>query len=267
MGIQLILLILPDTVILVVKLNVRLQMVEGFLLLLMLQKAFCPALVLFCIKALELNLKPIVLINKIDRKDADIERTESAIQDLFLDLAADESQLDFPHLYGSGRGGYVSTDSTARSGDMKPLFEAIIKHVPAPTAKADHLQFLITNLDHSDFLGPIAIGRIFSGSMKVGQQVICCKDDKVSKPIKITKIYKFLGLSRVETESKLAVGDIVAITGFNEPVAIGTTICEVGHPLPHPYVKIDEPTVSIYFSVNDSPFSGRDGNILNISPY
>ena len=238
-----------------------LQMVEGFLLLVDAAEGVLPGTRFVLMKALQLNLKPIVLINKVDRKDADIERTESAIQDLFLDLASDESQLEFPHLYGSGRGGYVSTDASARSGDMKPLFEAIIKHVPAPVAKVDHLQFLVTNLDHSDFLGSIAIGRVFSGSMKVGQQVICAKDDTVSQPIKITKIYKFLGLSRVESDSA-GIGDIVAITGFNEPVAIGTTICEVGHPLPHSYVKVDEPTVSIYFSVNDSPFSGRDGTFL-----
>lgn len=238
-----------------------LQMVEGFLLLVDAAEGVLPGTRFVLQKALALNLKPIVLINKIDRKDADIQRTESAIQDLFLDLATNESQLEFPHLYGSGRSGYVSTDPSAREGDMKPLFEAILKYVPAPTPKADHLQFLVTNLDHSDFLGPIAIGRIFSGSMKVGQQVICCKDDTVSSPIKITKIYTFVGLNRVETESA-GVGDIVAITGFNEPVSIGTTICEVGHPLPHSYVKVDEPTVSIYFSVNDSPFSGRDGTFL-----
>ena len=238
-----------------------LQMVEGFLLLVDAAEGVLPGTRFVLQKALALNLKPIVLINKIDRKDADIERTESAIQDLFLDLALNENQLEFPHLYGSGRSGYVSTDSSARSGDMTPLFEAIIKHVPAPTAKADRLQFLVTNLDHSDFLGPIAIGRIFSGSMKVGQQVICCKDDKVSSPIKITKIYTFVGLNRVETET-VGVGDIVAITGFNEPVSIGTTICDVGNPMPHAYVKVDEPTESIYFSVNDSPFSGRDGTFL-----
>ena len=238
-----------------------LQMVEGFLLLVDAAEGVLPGTRFVLQKALQLNLKPIVLINKVDRKDADIEHTENAIQDLFLDLATDSSQLSFPHLYGSGRGGYVSTDPTARSGDMTPLFEAIIKHIPAPTPKSDHLQFLVTSLDHSDFLGPIAIGRVFSGSLKVGQQVICCKDGAVSQPTKITKIYKFLGLNRVETESVEA-GDIIAITGFNDPVAIGTTICEVGHPLPHAYVKVDEPTVSIYFSVNDSPFNGRDGNFL-----
>lgn len=238
-----------------------LQMVEGFLLLVDAAEGVLPGTRFVLQKALQLNLKPIVLINKIDRKDADIARTESAIQDLFLDLAANESQLVFPHLYGSGRGGYVSTDLNARSGDMKPLFEAIIKHIPAPKPKSEHLQFLTTSLDHSDFLGPIAIGRIFSGFIKVGQQVICCKDDKVSQPVKITKIYRFLGLARVETESA-GYGDIVALTGFPEPVSIGTTICEVGHPEPHPYVKVDEPTVSIYFSVNDSPFNGREGNFL-----
>ena len=238
-----------------------LQMVEGFLLLVDAAEGVLPGTRFVLQKALQLNLKPIVLINKIDRKDADIERTESAIQDLFLDLAANEDQLVFPHLYGSGRGGYVSTDMHARSGDLKPLFEAIIKHIPAPTAKSEHLQFLTTSLDHSDFLGPIAIGRIFSGFMKVGQQVVCCKDDKVSQPIRITKIYKFLGLSRVETDSA-GYGDIVALTGFPEPVSIGTTICEVGFPEPHPYVKVDEPTVSIYFSVNDSPFNGREGTFL-----
>lgn len=238
-----------------------LQMVEGFLLLVDAAEGVLPGTRFVLQKALQLDLKPIVLINKIDRKDADIERTESAIQDLFLDLAANESQLVFPHLYGSGRGGYVSNDMNARSGDMKPLFEAILKHIPAPKAKSEHLQFLTTSLDHSDFLGPIAIGRIFSGSVKVGQQVICCKDDKVSSPVRITKIYKFLGLNRVETD-EAGVGDIVAMTGFPEPVSIGTTICEVGHPEPHPYVKVDEPTVSIYFSVNDSPFNGREGTFL-----
>jgi len=238
-----------------------LQMVEGFLLLVDAAEGVLPGTRFVLQKALQLNLKPIVLINKIDRKDADIERTESAVQDLFLDLATDDSQLSFPHLYGSGRIGYVSKNINDRSGDMTPLFQAIIDHIPAPTAKADHLQFLTTSLDHSDFLGAIAVGRIFSGSISVGQQVICCKDDKVGSQTKITKIYKFLGLLKVEADTA-GVGDIVALTGFVEPVEIGTTICEVGHPLPYPYVKVDEPTVSIYFSVNDSPFSGREGTFL-----
>ncbi|MFZ5954198.1 MAG: translational GTPase TypA [Candidatus Dependentiae bacterium] len=238
-----------------------LQMVEGFLLLVDAAEGVLPGTRFVLGKALALNLRPIVLINKIDRKDADIEKTEGLINDLFLDLATDESQLEFPLLYGSGRSGYVSRDSSVREGDMEPLFDAILKHIPAPTPKADHLQFLTTSLDHSDFLGPIAIGRMFSGSLKVGQQVICCKDDKVSAPTRITKIFKFLGLNKVEaTEANY--GDIIAVTGFEKPIEIGTTLCEVGHPLPYTYVKVDEPTVSIYFSVNDSPFSGREGTFL-----
>ena len=238
-----------------------LQMVEGFLLLVDAAEGVLPGTRFVLYKALQLNLKPIVLINKIDRKDADIERTESLIHDLFLDLATDSAQLDFPILYGSSKLGFVTKDPAIETTDMKTLFDAILEYIPAPVEKANGLQMLTTSLDHSDFLGPIAIGRIFSGTMKVGQQVIGCKDDTVSKPIKLTKIYKFIGLARVEaTEAEF--GDIVAVTGFNEPVAIGTTLCDVGNPLPHPYVKIDEPTMSVYISVNDSPFNGQDGKLL-----
>jgi GTP-binding protein len=238
-----------------------LQMVEGFLLLVDAAEGVLPGTRFVLSKALALNLKPIVLINKIDRKDAEIEKTERSIHDLFLDLAVDESQLDFPVLYGSSRNGYANTDPSLREGTMKPLFEAIIKHVPAPVAKSDVLQLLVTNLDHSDFLGPIAVGRIFSGTITSGQQIICCKDDSISAPTKITKVFKFVGLSKVETPSA-QFGDIVAVTGFPTPPAIGTTICAVGSPAPHAYVKIDEPTLTMYMSVNDSPFSGREGTLL-----
>ena len=238
-----------------------LQMVEGFLLLVDAAEGVLPGTRFVLSKALQLNLKPIVLINKIDRKDADIARTESLIHDLFLDLALDESQLDFPLLYGSSKLGFVTTNPEVPSDTMKPLFDAILEFIPAPTQKADHLQFLVTSLDHSDFLGPIAIGRMFSGEISVGQQFICCKDTTVSKPMKVTKIYKFVGLDRIESPSA-QYGDIIALTGFTEPVAIGTTLCEVGHPLPYSYVKIDEPTLSVYVSVNDSPFSGQDGKLL-----
>ncbi len=238
-----------------------LQMVEGFLLLVDAAEGVLPGTRFVLMKALQLNLKPIVLINKIDRKDADIERTESLIHDLFLDLAQHESQLDFPLLYGSSKLGFVTTDPKIASDTLQPLFDAIINTIPAPTSKSDHLQLLTTSLDHSDFLGPIAIGRIFSGELKVGQQMILCKDDYVSKPMKVTKIYKFKGLERIEAP-EASFGDIVAVTGFSEPLTIGTTICEVGHPEPHSYVKIDEPTLSVYVSVNDSPFNGQDGKLL-----
>lgn len=238
-----------------------LQMVEGFLLLVDAAEGVLPGTRFVLMKALQLNLKPIVLINKIDRKDADIAHTESLIHDLFLDLATHESQLDFPLLYGSSKLGFVTTDPAVVTDTMQPLFDAIINTIPAPESKSEHLQLLTTSLDHSDFLGPIAIGRVFSGEISVGQQVVLCKDDQVSKSMRVTKIYKFKGLERIETQSALY-GDIVAVTGFTEPVTIGTTICEVGHPEPHSYVKIDEPTLSVFVSVNDSPFNGQDGKLL-----
>lgn len=238
-----------------------LQMVEGFLLLVDAAEGVLPGTRFVLHKALQLNLKPIVVINKIDRKDADIERTEGAIHDLFLELASDPEHLEFTVLYGSSKLGFVGFDKKATSGSMQPLFDAIIKDIPAPVEKEQHLQFLVTSLDRSDFLGTIAIGRVFSGAMEVGQQVICCKDGSVSKPTKITKIFTFIGLNRQEAPSA-QFGDIIAVAGFNEPLTIGTTVCELEHALPHPYVKVDEPTVSMYLSVNNSPFNGREGKLL-----
>ncbi len=239
-----------------------LQMVEGFLLLVDAAEGVLPGTRFVLQKALQLNLKPIVLINKIDRKDAHIERTENLINDLFLDLASTADQLDFPLLYGSSKLGFVTKNPQVLEGSMQPLFDAILQHIPAPEERnTDALQVLTTSLDHSDFLGPIAIGRVFSGRMQVGQPFVCVKDTTVSKPMKITKIYKFQGLAKLESP-EAAFGDIVAVTGFTEPVTIGTTLCHVGNPLPYPYVKIDEPTLSIYISVNDSPFSGREGKLL-----
>jgi len=238
-----------------------LQMVEGFLLLVDAAESVLPGTRFVLSKALSLNLKPIVMINKIDRKDADIAKTEGEIQDLFLDLATCESQLDFPILYGSSKLGFATTDPSAKSGDMKPLFDAIVKTVPAPKPKKDGLQMLVTSLDYSDFLGTIAIGRVFSGTLQVGQEFICCKDDYVSKPSKITKMYKFIGLDKYEAD-KAQYGDIIAITGFDESVSIGTTLCDIDNPLPHEYIKVDEPTLTVYISVNDSPFNGKDGKLL-----
>lgn len=238
-----------------------LQMVEGFLLLVDAAEGVLPGTRFVLYKALELNLKPIVLINKIDRKDADIERTEELINDLFLDLARRDDQLNFSILYGSSRMGFATKDISQPGTTLQPLFDAIIQDIPAPTERADGLQVLITSLDHSDFLGQIAIGRVFSGSFKVGDMVIPCKDTHVGKPTKITKIYNFLGLERRET-TEASFGDIIAIAGFSEPVTIGTTLCSVGNPLPHSYVKIDEPTMAVYMAVNDSPFNGQEGKLL-----
>jgi GTP-binding protein len=238
-----------------------LQMVEGFLLLVDAAEGVLPGTRFVLKKALQLHLKPIVLINKIDRKDADIERTEAAIHDLFLEVAVDADQLEFPVLYGSSRNGYASTDSSRREGNMDPLFKAIIDYIPAPTEEVDGLQFLVTSLDYSEYLGSLAIGRVFSGNVKLGDQVICCKDGVIGKPTKVTKMYKFLGVSRIEA-NEAEFGDIIAMAGFTDPLSIGTTICHPDKPLPHSYVKVDEPTVTMYFSVNDSPFNGRDGKLL-----
>jgi GTP-binding protein len=209
-----------------------LQMVEGFLLLVDAAEGVLPGTRFVLHKALQLNLKPIVMINKIDRKDADVAATESAIHDLFLDLATDESQLEFPILYGSSKMGFATDDMEKKSDSMEPLFKAIVDHIPAPTEKNDGLQLLITNLDHSDFLGAIAVGRIFSGSLSVGQQVVCCKDDTITAPTKITKIFTFTGLQKVETDTA-SFGDIVAVTGFNTQPELGATICTPDKPMPH----------------------------------
>lgn len=238
-----------------------LQMVEGFLLLVDSAEGVLPGTRFVLQKALQLNLRPIVFINKIDRKDADIDRVESQVHDLFLDLAQNDDQLNFPVLYGSSRYGFATKDPSVKTEDMKLLFDAILEHIPAPVERAEGLQMLVTSLDHNEFLGQILIGRVFSGSIKVGQQIICCKEDSISKPMKVTKIYTFVGLAKVETQ-EAQFGDIIAMAGFQDPVSIGTTLCDVGNPLPLPYVKIDEPTMSVYMSVNDSPFNGRDGKLL-----
>lgn len=238
-----------------------LQMVEGFLLLVDAAEGVLPGTRFVLSKALALGLTPIVVINKIDRKDADIAATEEQIHDLFLDLATHESQLEFPILYGSSKLGFMSTDPEIKSDSVKPLLDAIIEHIPAPQAKSDSLQLLITNLDHSDFLGALAVGRIFSGEISVGDSVILCKDDRVSRPTKITKMYTFMGVDRVEI-SHAKVGDIVVVAGFNEQPELGATICHEGKPNPHTYTKVDEPTLSMYFSVNNSPFKGQEGEFL-----
>ena len=238
-----------------------LQMVEGFLLLVDAAEGPLPGTRFVLEKALNLNLKPIVLINKIDRKDADIDRIEEMIHNLFIDLAVHDDHLDFPVLYGSSKLGFVSNDKTATSGDMQPLFDSIVEHIPAPTQDTNDLRLLITNIDHSDYLGRIGIGRVFSGTISLGKQIICCKKDFESAPTKITKLYSFDGVQRKEIDSA-RFGDIVAVTGVDAGLSIGTTICDIEKPLPVPYVEIDEPTLSVYISVNTSPFAGKDGNLL-----
>jgi GTP-binding protein len=239
-----------------------LQMVEGFLLLVDAAEGVLPGTRFVLSKALALNLKPIVVINKIDRPDATPVETEEAIHDLFLDLAKDDSQLNFPVLYGSTKHSFMGTDPHGKSGTMEPLFEAILNTIPSPKDNsADPLQFLVTNLEYSDFLGSIAVGRIFSGSMNVGDQFVWAKDDFTSQTMKITKIYGFEGLNKIEMNSA-SCGEIVAIAGFTKEPSIGATVCPPQQVRTLPYVAIDEPTLSVYISVNDSPFNGREGKLL-----
>lgn len=238
-----------------------LQMVEGFLLLVDAAEGVLPGTRFVLQKALALNLKPIVLINKIDRPDADIPRTEGLINDLFLDLATTDDHLNFTILYGSSRHGFVTKDPAVRTSNCSVLFETILNEVPAPKDKNELPQLLVTALDYSEFLGPIAIGRVFSGTYTIGDQIICCKDDLIGKPMRLTKLYKFLGVERKEITSAES-GQIVAVAGFSEQPQIGMTICHAEKPSVYPYVSIDEPTMSMYFSVNDSPFSGKEGKLL-----
>lgn len=238
-----------------------LQMVEGFILLVDAAEGVLPGTRFVLGKALGLGLSPIVVINKIDRKDAAIEATEEQVHDLFLDLATHESQLEFPVLYGSSKLGFMTKNPSIESDNFIPLLDTILDRIPAPKPKSDDLQLLITNLDHSEFLGPIAVGRIFSGSLKIGDQLILCKDDKVSNPTRVTKLFKYLGVNKIEV-NEASYGDIVIVAGFDQQPELGATICQVGKPDPYPYVKVDEPTLTMYFSVNNSPFNGKEGSFL-----
>lgn len=238
-----------------------LQMVEGFLLLVDAAEGVLPGTRFVLQKALQLGLKPIVIINKIDRKDADIFATENQIHDLFLDLATHESQLEFPMLYGSSKLGFMTTNPEVKTDTVIPLLDAIVQHVPKPVSKSDSLQLLITSLDHCEFLGPLAIGRVFSGSAKVGDPIMLCKDEEVGTPTKITKMFVYSGLNKIEVQDA-KYGDIVILSGFDKQPELGATICEAGNANPYPYTKVDEPTLSMYFSVNNSPFNGKEGKFL-----
>jgi GTP-binding protein len=238
-----------------------LQMAEGFLLLVDAAEGVLPGTRFVLQKALQLDLTPIVLINKIDRPDADIPRTEGLINDLFLDLAKKDKHLDFVILYGSSRHGFVTKDPSIRTNDCSILFETIIEKIPAPQPKNEVPQLLVTALDYSEFLGPIAIGRVFSGTYKIGDSIVCCKDDQIGKPMRLTKLYEFHGIEKREI-NEASTGMIVAVAGFSEQPQIGMTICKEGNTLPYPYVSIDEPTMSMYFAVNTSPFSGKEGKLL-----
>ena len=238
-----------------------LAMVDGVLLLVDASEGPLPQTRFVLRKALERRLTPIVVINKIDRPDARVQEVVNEVFDLFIDLDATEEQLDFPILYTSARAGTSTTSMDVPGEDLRPLFDAIIDSVPAPKGDPEApLQMLVANLDSSDYLGRIAIGRIFNGRVKIGDQVVVCKLDGRAQPTKVTKLLAFEGLKRIDI-TDAAAGDIVCLAGIAD-ITIGETIADVEHPVPMPVIAVDEPTVSMIFGVNTSPMSGRDGQFV-----
>src|SRR5881397_3537195 len=235
-----------------------LKMVDGVLLLVDASEGPLPQTRYVLRKALEARLPAVVVVNKIDRGDARPAEVLNEIYDLFIDLDATEQQLDFPIIYTNAKTGVAKTTPDGGDGDLRPLFEALIAHIPPPGgATGGVLQLMIANLDYSDYLGRLGIGRIFSGRVRVGDTVAVAKRDGRLVTTKVTKLYAFDGLKRVDVDGADC-GEIVALAGF-EGIGIGETITSAEAPAPLPPLRIDEPTLSMIFSVNTSPFAGRDG--------
>ena len=238
-----------------------LKMVDGVMLLVDASEGPLPQTRYVLSKALEAQLPPIVVINKIDRPDARPQEVLNEIYDLFIDLDAKEEQLEFPVLYTNAKIGTASNEAKVAGEDLQPLFEAIVKTIPPPKGKTDGpLQVLVANLDYSDYLGRIAIARVFNGTLFTGEDVAIAKLDGSFQKTKITKLFSFSGLKRVDT-SQTELGDIVAVAGV-EGITIGETIVDVENPKPLPHIAIDEPTIAMQFLVNTSPFAGKDGQYV-----
>ena len=237
-----------------------LKMVDGVMLLVDASEGPLPQTRYVLSKALEAKLPPIVVINKIDRPDARPQEVLNEIYDLFIDLDAKEDQLDFAVLYTNAKEGTASTDVKGGE-DLRPLFDAIVKTTPPPKGDpAGPLQILVANLDYSDYLGRLAIARVFNGTMHTGEDVVIAKLDGTMHKTKITKLFSFSGLKRTDiTETVL--GDIVAVAGV-EGITIGETITDALNPAPLPPIVIDEPTIAMMFTVNTSPFAGREGTYV-----
>ncbi|HWM89618.1 MAG TPA: translational GTPase TypA [Thermoanaerobaculia bacterium] len=235
-----------------------LKMVDGVLLLVDASEGPLPQTRFVLRKALEANLQPIVVINKIDRPDARIAEVVDEVYDLFIDLDANEDQLDFPILYCNARQGLARREPDAADQTLEPLFEEIVRSVPAPVFDPEMpLQLQFITLDYDDYVGRLAIGRVFNGHVKKGQEVLLCRLEGEPTPVKVTMLYGYDGLKRVEI-SEAGPGDIVAVAGIAE-VSIGETLSDRERPMALPPIQIDEPTISMVFSINDSPFAGRDG--------
>jgi len=238
-----------------------LKMVDGVMLLVDASEGPLPQTRYVLGKALEAKLPPILVVNKIDRADARPQEVLNEVYDLFIDLDAKEEQLDFPVLYTNAKAGTASTDIKRPGENLQPLFDAILKTIPPATGDANGpLQILVANLDYSDYLGRLAIARVFNGTLRTGEEVAIAKLDGSAQKTKITKLFSFSGLKRTDiTETEL--GDIVAVAGV-EGITIGETITGAENPAPLPPITIDEPTIAMQFTVNTSPFAGREGTYV-----
>ena len=238
-----------------------LKMVDGVILLVDAFDGPMPQTRFVLSKALALDLVPIVVVNKIDRPGARPKEVVDKVLELIMDLNASDEQLDFKVVYASGKNGFAKLELEDESNDMRPLFDTIINTVPEPTgSKDDPLQLLVTNIDYDEYTGRVGIGRIERGTIKSSEQVALCKKDGTVQNIKIGKLFTYSGLDRVEVEEAYC-GDIVAVNGV-EGINIGETISDVLNPEPVEFVDIDEPTVSMTFSVNNGPFAGKEGKFI-----
>ncbi|MFT8660887.1 translational GTPase TypA, partial [Liquorilactobacillus ghanensis] len=236
------------------------RMVDGVLLIVDAFEGTMPQTRFVLKKALEQHLTPIVVINKIDREGARPEEVVDEVLDLFIELGADDSQLEFPVIYASAVNGTSSYDSdpAAQEHTMNPIFDTILKTIPAPVDNSDEpLQFQVAMLDYNEFVGRIGIGRIFRGKIKVGDQVTVLKLDGSQKNFRVTKLFGFFGLKRLEIQEAKA-GDLIAVSGM-EDIFVGETVCPVDHPEGLPLLRIDPPTLQMTFMTNDSPFVGQEG--------
>ena len=237
------------------------KMVDGVLLVVDAYEGCMPQTRFVLKKALEQELTPIVVVNKIDRDFARPAGVVDEVIDLFIELGANEDQLEFPVFYASAINGTASTDPEKQDENMKSLYEGIIEHIPAPVDNRDEpLQFQVALLDYNDYLGRIGIGRVFRGTMKVGQQVALMKLDGSVKQFRVTKLFGFFGLKRQEIEEAYA-GDLIAVSGM-EDINVGETVCPIEHQEALPILRIDEPTLQMTFLVNNSPFAGKEGKYL-----
>lgn len=237
------------------------KMVDGVCLVVDAYEGTMPQTRFVLKKALEQNLKPVVVVNKIDKPSARPEEVLDEVYDLFIELEANDEQLDFPVVYASAINGTSSLDASTQDENMQSLYETIIDYVPAPVDNRDEpLQFQVALLDYNDYVGRIGIGRVFRGTMEVGQQVSLIKIDGTIKNFRVTKIFGFFGLKRVEIEKAYA-GDLIAVSGM-EDINVGETVTPVDTPEALPILRIDEPTLQMTFSVNNSPFAGKEGKFV-----